>query len=176
MGYRVLGVLSWGSRVTPKFSAPPSGKTMPDPKNYRGSRTCSTSSFTVPSLVGLGFQVRTGRTKMLSFLSCLSVCFSVCLSVRHAVECQSLCARFRHECAEAQKRFRCPWIGNLCVHPCSTSKVSKNVSALQGLGLVSWQKSDVCVSVSSWTKNRMSRSRLHPWGIGCYYKLIFLMN
>jgi len=47
-------------------------------------------------------------------------------------------------------------------------KVSKNVSvsALQGLGLVSWQKSDVSVSwncrkvlvsVSSRTKNRMSR-------------------
>jgi len=84
MGYRVLGVLSWGSRVTPKFSAPPSGKTTLDPKNYRGSRTCSTSSITVPSLVGLGFQVRTGRTKMLSFcLVCLSVClFAMLLNVR----------------------------------------------------------------------------------------------
>jgi len=64
---------------------------------------------------------------------------------------------------------------------CWRLKVSKNVlvSALQdlGLGLVSRQKSDisvswnsrkVSVSVSSRTKNRMSRSRklrsrLHPW-------------
>jgi len=61
---------------------------------------------------------------------------------------------------------------------CWRLKVSKNVSvsALQGLGLVSWQKSGVSVlwncrkvlvSVSSRTKNRMSRSRklrscLHP--------------
>ena len=32
-------------------------------------------------------------------------CLSVCLSVRHAFERQSLCARFRHEGAGVQKRF-----------------------------------------------------------------------
>ena len=32
-------------------------------------------------------------------------CLSVCLSVRHAFERQSLCARFRHEGVEVQKRL-----------------------------------------------------------------------
>ena len=32
-------------------------------------------------------------------------CLSVCLSVRHAFERQSLCARFRHEGVGAQERF-----------------------------------------------------------------------
>jgi len=41
---------------SPKFSAPPSGKTMRQtPKRFCGERTCSRSSITVPSLVGLGF-------------------------------------------------------------------------------------------------------------------------
>jgi len=39
-----------------------------------------------------------GATKTLSFLF-------VCLSVRHAFERQSLCARFRHEGVGVQKRF-----------------------------------------------------------------------
>jgi len=38
-------------------------------------------------------------------------CLSVCLSVRHAFERHSLCARFRHEGIGAQKRFWCRWIG-----------------------------------------------------------------
>jgi len=33
------------------------------------------------------------------------VFLSVCLSVRHAFERQRLCARFRHEGVEVQKRF-----------------------------------------------------------------------
>jgi len=36
----------------------------------------------------------------------LFVCLFVCLSVRQAFECQSLCARFRHEGVGVQKRFR----------------------------------------------------------------------
>jgi len=35
----------------------------------------------------------------------LSICLFVCLSVRHAFERQSLCARFRHEGVRVQKRF-----------------------------------------------------------------------
>jgi len=42
--------------------------------------------------------------KNVEFFVCLSV---VCLSVRHVVERQSLCARFHHGCVGAQKRFRC---------------------------------------------------------------------
>jgi len=33
------------------------------------------------------------------------VCLSVCLSVRHAFERQSLCARFRHEGVGVQKHY-----------------------------------------------------------------------
>ena len=66
----------------PKFSAPPSGETMRQTrKRFRGARTCSRSSITMPSLVGLGFHPPPGWPKTLSFLS---VCLSVCLFVRHA--------------------------------------------------------------------------------------------
>ena len=133
---------------------------------------CSTSFITMPSLVGLGFQAPPGRTKMLSF--CLSVCSSRCWTSEF-VRPISPWMRWSTE------TISMPLNRGICVHPCSTLKVSKNVSvsALQGLGLglVSWQKSHVSVSwncrkalvsVSSWIKNRMSRSRklrsrLHPW-------------
>ena len=48
--------------------------------------------------------------------------YFVCLSVRHAFERQSLCARFRHEGVGARKRFWCRWIGGrfVVVHSCST--------------------------------------------------------
>ena len=59
----------------------------------------------MPSLVGLGFHPPLGWPKTLSF------CLFVCLSVRHAFERQSLCARFRHEGVGVQKRFLCLWIG-----------------------------------------------------------------
>jgi len=45
-----------------------------------------------------------GPAKSLSFLS-------VCLSVRHAFEHQSLGAQFRHEGVGVHKRFQCRWIG-----------------------------------------------------------------
>jgi len=50
-------------------------------------------------LVGLGFHPPPGRPKTLSFLSV------VCLFVRHALEHQSLCARFRPEGDGVQKPF-----------------------------------------------------------------------
>ena len=43
----------------------------------------------------------TGADKIVEFFACVSVC----LSVRHAFERQSLCARFRHEGDGVQKRF-----------------------------------------------------------------------
>jgi len=107
-GYGVTRVLSWGGLLAPKFSAPPSGETMRQtPKRFRGARTCSRSSVTMPSLVGLGFHPPLGWTKTLSFF----VCLFVCLFVRHAFERQSLCPRFRHEGVGVQKRFSCRWIG-----------------------------------------------------------------
>jgi len=75
-GFKLRGL------VTPKFSAPPSGETMRQtPKSFRGTRTCSRSSITVPSLVGLGFHPPAGQPKTLSFFVCLFVCLSVCLFV-----------------------------------------------------------------------------------------------
>ena len=62
--------------VIPKFSVPPSGKTMH--QTPKGTKTCSRSSITMPSLMALGFHPPPGRPKTLSFLS---VCLSVCLSV-----------------------------------------------------------------------------------------------
>jgi len=101
----------------PKFSAPSSGETMRQtPKSFRAARTCSRSSITVPSLVGLGFHPPPGQPKTLSFLF-------VCFSVRHAFERQRLCARFRHEgvndfdalvcsCAPVFNFIRFPAIGD----------------------------------------------------------------
>jgi len=87
-----------GSGFPQIFSAP-SGETMHQtPKSFRGARTCSRSSITMPSLVGFGFHPPPGWPKTLSFLS-------VCLFVRHAFECQRLCARFRYEGVGVQKRF-----------------------------------------------------------------------
>ena len=98
-GFKLRGL------VTPKFSVPPSGETMRQTtKRFEGERTCSRSSITMPSLVGLGFHPPPGWPKTLSFLS-------VCLFVRHAFERQSLCARFRHEDVGVQKRFWCRWVG-----------------------------------------------------------------
>ena len=73
-----MGVLSWVGLVTPKFSVPPSGETMRHtPKRFRGARTCSRSSITMPSFVGLGYHPPLGQPKRLSFLFvCLSVCSS----------------------------------------------------------------------------------------------------
>jgi len=81
-----MGVLSGRGLVTPKFSAPRSRKTMRQtPKSFGGARTCSRSSITVPSLVGLGFQPPPGRPKALSF--CLFVSLSVCSSLVNVRAC-----------------------------------------------------------------------------------------
>ena len=93
-GFQVEGVC-----LPPNFRRPPSGETMrqtPRCKNalevlyhhakFGGARISSTA----------------GVAKTLSFLS---VCLSVCMYVRHAFEHQSLCAQFRHEGVEVQKRF-----------------------------------------------------------------------
>ena len=72
----------------PKFSAPPSGDIMRQTtKRFGGERTCSRSSITMPSLVGLGFHPPPEWPKTLSFLY-------VCLFVRHAFERQSCAPAF----------------------------------------------------------------------------------
>ena len=52
------------------------------PKRFGGAGTCSGSSITMPSLVGLGFHPPPWWLQTLSFLSiCLFVCLFVCQSV-----------------------------------------------------------------------------------------------
>jgi len=77
-GYGIMGVLSWRGLVTPKSSAPDSGETVRQTaKSFRGTRTCSRSFITMPSLVGLRFHPPPWQPKTLSFFSvCLSVCSS----------------------------------------------------------------------------------------------------
>jgi len=111
-----------------------------------------------------------GADKNVGFFVRLFVClFVTLLNVR-------VCAPdFAMNALKHRNDFDAVEWGNLCVHLCSTLKVSKNVSisALQGLSLglvakirrlglvsVSWNCRKVLVSVSSRTKNRMSRSRL----------------
>ena len=109
----VMGVLSWRGLVIPKFSAAPSGEAMrQNPKSFRGARTCSRSSITVPSFVGSDFTRRRGGQKRWVF--CLVVCLFVCPS--RAFERQRLCARFRHEGVGLQKRFSYRWIDDKKSH------------------------------------------------------------
>ena len=66
-----------GSGYPQTFSAPCRRNCTSDPKSFRGARTCSRSSITVLSLLGLGFHLRPGWPKTLSFLFvCLFVCSS----------------------------------------------------------------------------------------------------
>ena len=82
-----------GSGYPQIFSAP-SGETMRQTtKRFRGARTCSRSSITIPSLMWLVF-----HPPPLSFLSVRHA-----VSVHHAFERQSLFARFRHEDVGEQK-------------------------------------------------------------------------
>ena len=68
-----------GSGFPPNFQRPLTAKLCFIPPSIREARTCSRSSITMPSLVGLGFHPPTGWPKTLSFF-CLSVCLSVCSS------------------------------------------------------------------------------------------------
>jgi len=69
----------WGFKLTGSghpqiFSAPYWRNCVSDPKSFRGERTCSRSSITVPSLVGLGFHWPRVAENVEFF--CLSVCSS----------------------------------------------------------------------------------------------------
>jgi len=81
MSYGVTGVLSWRGVVVPKFSAPPTGETMRQTsKSFRGARTCSRSSITMPCLGGAWISPAARAAKN-GF--CLFVCLPVTLlSVR----------------------------------------------------------------------------------------------
>ena len=69
-----MGVLIWRSLVTPEIFSAPSGETMRQTsKRFRGSRTCSRSSITIPSLVWLGFHPPPGWRKNVEFFVCPSL-------------------------------------------------------------------------------------------------------
>jgi len=57
-GYGIVGVLSTWVWFPPHFQRPLATKLCIGPQHFRGARTCSGSSITVPSLVGLRFQKR----------------------------------------------------------------------------------------------------------------------
>ena len=95
--YRGFKLMGSGN---PQFSAPPSGETMcQTQKRFRGGRTCSRSSITMPSLVGLRFHQPPGRPKTLTFLVCLSV------FVRHAFKQPSLCTKFDMKALDYRNDF-----------------------------------------------------------------------
>ena len=66
-GFKLRGL------VTPNFQRPLAAKL------FRGARTCSRSSITMPILVGLGFHPPAGQPKTLSFCLFVSVCLFVTL-------------------------------------------------------------------------------------------------
>ena len=75
-----------------------------DPRSFRGARTCSRSSITVPSLVGLRFHPPPGWPKTLSF--CLSVCLFVCVFVRSSVfERKKIASDFAMKALEYRNDF-----------------------------------------------------------------------
>ena len=121
-----MGVLIWWGLVTPKFSVPPSGKTMRQtPKRFRGERTCSRSSITIPNLMWLGFHPPPGWRKNVEFFVCPSRFFvRHALSLRHAYERQSLFARFLPWSRWNAEMILMPLDRGrfVVVHPCSTFK------------------------------------------------------
>ena len=92
-----------GSAYPQIFSAP-SGETMRQTtKRFRGARTCSRSSITIPSWCGSDFTAA-GLAKKVQFFVCPSRFFvRHALSVHHAYERQSFFVRFRHEDVGEQK-------------------------------------------------------------------------
>jgi len=65
-----------------------SGETTRHTPSFRGARTCSRSSYHHAKFGGAQISPAAGAAKNVEFF--------VCMSVRHAFERQSLCARFRH--------------------------------------------------------------------------------
>ena len=95
---------------SPKFSVPPNGETVRQtPKSFRGARTCSRSSITMPSLVGLrSGHIMVSRIKTQSDDKseyCYSQCrdFSISACEYYSVLCQSVRAML----VNAERRYMC---------------------------------------------------------------------
>jgi len=65
-----------GVWLSPNFKRPKRRNYASDRQSFRGARTCSRSSITTPTLVGLGFHPPPGWPKTLRFFVCLSVCLT----------------------------------------------------------------------------------------------------
>jgi len=108
--WRYGGLNLMGSGYSQIYSAL-SGETMRQaPKRFRGARTCSRSSITIPSLVSR-ISPAAGVAKKRWNLGVRHAFLSGTLSVRHAFKRQSLFARFRHKGVGEQKWFWYRWIG-----------------------------------------------------------------
>ena len=92
-GFNLMGV--W---LPPNFQCPLAAKLRQIPKRFRGARTCSRFSITMPNL-GDRISPAAGAAKNVESFLFVRHAFSV----RHAFERQSLCARFHHEVVEIQK-------------------------------------------------------------------------
>ena len=89
-------------------------------KRFQGERTCSRSSITMPSLVGLGFHPPPGWPKTLSFFVCLSVCLFVCLFVT-LLNVRDCAPDFAMKALEYRNDFDAVGRGRfVVVHPFST--------------------------------------------------------
>ena len=108
-----------GSGYPQNFHRPLAAKLcVKPPKRFRGERTCSRSSITVPSLEGVGFHPPPGWLKRWVF--CLSACLSVCsfvtlLNVRPCAPDFAMKALEHRNEFDALDRGRC-----VVVHPCLT--------------------------------------------------------
>ena len=96
-GFSVEGV-----RLPPNFQCPLAAKLCVRlPKVFWRCKNVLEVLYHHAKFGGARISLAAGMAKNLEFLS---VCLFVCLSVRHAFERQSLCARFRHEGVGVQKR------------------------------------------------------------------------
>jgi len=116
------GLWSYGGyklRATgcPQIFSGPSGETMRQTtKRFRGARTCSRSSITMPSLVRLGFHPPPGWPRTLSFFVCLFVCLSITL-----LNVRDCAPYFAMKALEYRNDFDAVGQGKfVVVHPCST--------------------------------------------------------
>ena len=102
------------------------------PKSFGGARTCSRSSITVPSLVGLGFHRLPGWPKMLTF--CLPVClFVTFFNVRDCAPDFAMKASTETILMPLDRgRF-------VVVHPCSTFSDCCELGTPQNAEVQKWQ-------------------------------------
>ena len=123
-GYGVMAVLIRWGLVTPNLHSPVAAKLSQTPKRLGGARTCSRSSITVPSLVGLGFHPPPGWRK--SEKRCLSVTLFQSVKLLNVSVCSP---DFTMKTLEYRNVFMPLDRGRfVVVHPCSTFSDCRQLS------------------------------------------------